>query len=73
MVTVMAMRTVGNDWYYFSIIFNLKFVVDGSIDNKEQTCFQKICLPGARIENLFLVENKKKETRKNFSGDPTAK
>ena len=54
------------------MIFNLKFIVDGSID----TFLEKNLSsgPGARIKKIFLVQNKKKKKfERIFWGDPTAK
>jgi hypothetical protein len=48
------------------MIFNLKFIVDGSID----TFLEKNLSygPGARIKKVFLVQNKKKRNSKEFFG-----
>jgi hypothetical protein len=48
------------------MIFNLKFIVDGSID----TFLEKNLSsgPGARIKKNFFVENKKKRNLKEFFG-----
>ena len=48
------------------MIFNLKFIVDGSID----TFLEKKLSsgPGARIKKVFFVESKKKRKSKEFFG-----
>jgi hypothetical protein len=50
------------------MIFNLKFIVDGSmsIDTFLEKNFSSG--PGARIKKVFFVENKKKRNSKEFFG-----